>query len=201
MSVYHVQEGKEVKLAQPQQFMAQERTIVEEAYAGDIIGVFDPGIFKIGDTISEGNAKLEFEAIPIFPAEHFARIMAVDSMKRKQFLKGINQLSEEGAIQVFKRPDSGVEELIVGAVGELQFEVLEHRLKNEYGVDIRIQRLSLRYARWIDGIIEDLGKLNLTSSTMIVEDKVGRLVLLFENDWSINWATERNKNLVLKDIK
>jgi len=200
MSVFHVQEGKEVKLAQPQQFMAQERTIVEEAYAGDIIGVFDPGIFRIGDTLSEGDSKLKFEDIPIFPAEHFARVMAADSMKRKQFVKGINQLSEEGAIQVFKQPDIGVEELIIGAVGELQFDVLEHRLRNEYGVDIRIQRLSLKYARWIENNIDDPYKLNLTSSTMVVEDKLGRLVLLFENEWSINWAKERNKNLILKDI-
>ena len=200
MSVYLTRDKKEVKLAQPQQFMAQERSIVEEAFAGDIIGIFDPGIFRIGDTLSQENPRLEFEPMPMFPAEHFSRIMALDSMKRKQFLKGINQLSEEGAIQVFKKPDSGLEELIIGAVGELQFDVLEHRLKHEYGVNIRMQRLPLRYARWIDSKIEDTDKLNLTSSTMIVEDKAGRPVLLFESDWAINWAIERNKGLVLRDI-
>jgi peptide chain release factor 3 len=200
MSVYHVQGGKEVRLSQPQQFMAQERTIVEEAYPGDIIGLFDPGIFNIGDTLCEGNHALKFDGIPIFPAEHFARVIAADSMKRKQFLKGINQLSEEGAIQVFKQIDIGIEALIIGTVGALQFEVLEYRLKNEYGVDIKIQHLPYRLARWVEGENVEPKKLNLTSSTIAVEDKEGRLVLLFENDWSIRWAEDRNKSLTLVDI-
>lgn len=200
MMVHHVQAGKEVKLAQPQQFMAQERAIVEEAYPGDIIGIFDPGIFKIGDTLCEGRARFKFEGIPIFPAEHFSRISPKDSMKRKQFIKGIDQLSEEGAIQLFKQPDTGMESVIAGAVGELQFEVLEHRLKHEYGVDLRIQRLSYRFARWLSSEVEDLSKLNLTSSTMIVEDDSGRLVMLFENDWSIRWALERNNGLSLEEM-
>ncbi len=200
MSVFHIQAGKEIKLAQPQQFMAQDRAIVEEAFPGDIIGIFDPGIFKIGDTLCEGNMRFKFEGIPIFPAEHFARISTVDSMKRKQFVKGINQLSEEGAIQVFRRPDSGMEAFIIGAVGVLQFEVLEHRLKHEYNVDLRLQKLSFKYARWLSSEVKDPKKLNLTSSTMIVEDNEGRIVLLFENDWSIRWAEERNKGLSLSDI-
>ncbi|MFZ5987288.1 MAG: peptide chain release factor 3 [Bacillota bacterium] len=200
MSVCHVQAGKEIRLSQPQQFMAQERTIVEEAYAGDIIGVFDPGIFHIGDTLSEGNNQLKFEGIPIFPAEHFARVTAADTMKRKQFVKGITQLSEEGAIQVFKQIDIGIEALIIGTVGALQFEVLEYRLKNEYGVDLRIQQLPYRHARWIAGNDIDPRKLTLTSSTMITEDEEGRYVLLFENDWSIRWAEEKNSSLKLYDI-
>lgn len=200
MSVHHVQQGKEVRLSQPQQFMAQERTIVEEAYAGDIIGVFDPGIFHIGDTLSEGNNKLKFEGIPIFPAEHFARVTPVDTMKRKQFVKGINQLSEEGAIQVFKQIDIGVESLVVGTVGVLQFEVLEYRLKNEYGVDLRIQQLTHRHARWIMGDDTEPRNLTLTSSTMIVNDEDERYVLLFENEWSIRWAEEKNPSLKLQDI-
>lgn len=200
MEVHHVQAGKTIRLSQPQQFMAQERTIVEEAYAGDIIGVFDPGIFNIGDTLSESNPQLKFEGIPVFPAEHFARVAASDSMKRKQFLKGINQLSEEGAIQVFKQTDIGLESLTIGVVGALQFEVLEHRLKSEYGVDLRIQPLSYRHARWICNDISEPKKLSLTSSTGIVQDKDDRYVLLFENEWSINWALERNKGLELTDI-
>jgi peptide chain release factor 3 len=203
MSVYHVQAGKEIKLAQPQQFMAQERAIVEEAFPGDIIGVFDPGIFKIGDTLCEGNKRFRFEGIPVFPAEHFARITPADSMKRKQFIKGISQLSEEGAIQVFRQPDTGMESIVIGAVGVLQFEVLEHRLRHEYGVDLRIQHLSFKHARWIvSGItdVEDARRLNLTSSTMLVEDDAERPVLLFENDWNIRWAEEKNKGLQLADI-
>ncbi len=200
MQVYHVQGGKEVKLTQPQQFMAQDRAIVEEAYPGDILGIFDPGIFKIGDTLCEGTERFKFDGIPVFPAEHFARISPKDSMKRKQFIKGIDQLSEEGAIQLFKQPNTGMESVIAGAVGELQFEVLEHRLKHEYGVDLRLHRLSFRFARWLSSEVEDLDKINLASSTMIVEDNNGRLVLLFENDWSIRWALERNKGLSLEEI-
>jgi peptide chain release factor 3 len=200
MSVFHIQGGREIRLSQPQQFMAQERTIVEEAYPGDIIGVFDPGIFNIGDSLSEGDMQLKFEGMPIFPAEHFARVTVADSMKRKAFVKGINQLSEEGAIQVFKQIDIGIEALIIGAVGILQFEVLEHRLKHEYGVDIRMQHLPYKHARWMDGNAIDPRKLNLTSSSMITQDKEERYVLLFENDWSIRWAEEKNKGLKLINI-
>jgi peptide chain release factor 3 len=200
MSVNHIQAGKEIRLSQPQQFMAQERTIVEEAYPGDIIGVFDPGIFGIGDSLYEGNAQLKFEGIPVFPAEHFARVTAADSMKRKQFLKGINELSEEGAIQAFRQIDIGIEALIIGAVGALQFEVLEHRLKFEYGVDIRMQHLPYRFARWVKDQSLDPRKFNLTSSTAIVQDKDDKYVLLFENDWSMRWSEEKNKNLELAEI-
>lgn len=200
MEVNHIQQKKSIKLSQPQQFMAQERTIIEEAYAGDIIGVFDPGIFNIGDTLCEANGDLKFEGIPIFPAEHFARVMSTDTMKRKQFIKGINQLSEEGAIQVFKQVDIGIEALIIGTVGALQFEVLEYRLKNEYGVDLRIQHLPFKHARWIDNTGVDPRKLVLTSSTMLAQDENERYVLLFENEWSIRWAEEKNSALSLYDI-
>jgi peptide chain release factor 3 len=200
MSVQHVQAGKEIRLAQPQQFMAQERTIIEEAYPGDIIGLFDPGIFNLGDTLCEGNSQMRYEGIPIFPAEHFARVSPKDTMKRKQFIKGIDQLSEEGAIQVFKQIDIGVEAVIIGVVGALQFEVLEYRLKNEYGVELRMQQLPYLYARWIGNEGLDPRKLNLPSTTMIVEDKVVRHVILFENEWSIRMAEERNKELRLFEV-
>ena len=109
--------------------MAQEHETVDKAYPGDIIGLFDPGIFRLGDTLATGK-HIHFAGIPLFAPEHFARVSALDSMKRKQFVKGITQLSQEGAIQTFKRADIGREEIIVGVVGVLQFEVLEHRLKH-----------------------------------------------------------------------
>lgn len=200
MEVIHSGSGKPVRLSQPQQFMAQERDIVEEAFPGDIIGLFDPGIFRIGDTLSsKGN--LTFSGIPSFPAEHFARVAAKDTMKRKQFLKGITQLAQEGAIQVFKEPDIGIEEFIIGAVGVLQFEVLEYRLKNEYNVDLKLNNLNYRFARWISEIKGDPKDLNVTSSTRLVLDSRGNYVLLFENEWSIGWAIERNEGLVLSDIR
>ncbi|MDD4189284.1 MAG: EF-Tu/IF-2/RF-3 family GTPase, partial [Eubacteriales bacterium] len=199
MSVFHSGTGKEIRLSQPQQFMAQDRIITEEAFPGDIVGLFDTGILKIGDTLT-ADKEIKYEGIPLFPSEHFAKIYAPDSMKRKQFLKGINQLSEEGAIQVYKQVDIGVEELVIGAVGALQFEVLEYRLKGEYGVDIRLQKLPYRFARWLAGETVDLNKLNLTSSTLKARDMCGRYVLLFESEWSIKWAKDKNKGLELTDI-
>jgi peptide chain release factor 3 len=199
MHVIHSKTGKPIRLAQPQQFMAQEREIVDVAYPGDIVGLFDPGIFSIGDTLSK-NGDLNFGGIPSFPAEHFARVTAKDTMKRKQFLKGITQLAEEGAIQVYKQPDIGIEEFIIGAVGVLQFEVLEYRLKNEYGVDLKLTHLNHRHARWITDINGSPEDLNLTSTTMIVKDNRDNFVLLFENEWSVQWALDRNKGLSLRNI-
>jgi len=197
MSVTHVQAHKKIKLAQPTQFMAQDREIVETAYAGDIIGLFDPGIFSLGDTLIDAKTEFEFEGIPIFAPEYFSRISAIDSLKRKQFLKGVEQLAKEGAIQVFKQNNIGREELIVGVVGALQIEVLEFRLKNEYGVEIRMNRLPFRHVRWVDG---DSESLSLTSTTVKAKDALQRDVLLFENEWSIAWAKDNNKDLMLHDV-
>lgn len=200
MEVHHVQAGNKVKLSQPQQFLAQDREIIEEAYAGDIIGVFDPGIFSIGDTLCESSKKFKFEGIPTFAPEHFARIRTIDTMKRKQFIKGVTQISQEGAIQVFKENHIGIEEIIVGVVGMLQFEVLEYRLKNEYGVDIKRDSLSYKYIRWIESTDIEVEKLNLTSDTKIVKDLKDRDLLIFQSDWAISWALEHNKGLILSDI-
>ncbi|MDB1941760.1 peptide chain release factor 3, partial [Clostridium tertium] len=198
--VYHMQGGKKIKLAQPQQFMAQDREIVEEAYAGDIIGVFDPGIFSIGDTLCSPSNKFKFEGIPTFAPEHFARVRPVDTMKRKQFVKGVTQIAQEGAIQVFRELFIGMEEIIVGVVGVLQFEVLEYRLKNEYNVDIKMDRLPFRYVRWIENKDVDMEKLNLTSDTKKVKDFKDRNILIFQNDWGISWALDHNKGLILSGV-
>jgi peptide chain release factor 3 len=200
MEVFHVQGKSKVKLAQPQQFLAQDREIVEEAYAGDIIGVFDPGIFNIGDTLCVSKEKFKFEGIPTFAPEHFARVRTVDTMKRKQFIKGMNEISEEGAIQVFKELHIGIEEIIVGVVGVLQFEVLEYRMKNEYNVDIKVENLPYRAIRWIESSDKDIEDLVLTSDTKRVKDLKDRDLLIFQNEWSISWALEHNENLVLSDI-
>ncbi len=200
MEVYHVQGEKKMKLLQPQQLMAQEREIVDEAYAGDIIGVFDPGIFSIGDTICTPGHPVQYEGIPTFAPEHFARIRQVDTMKRKQFVKGTTQIAQEGAIQIFQEPNKGMEEVIVGVVGVLQFEVLEYRLKNEYNVDIRREGLPYQYIRWIDNKDLDPKKLNLTSDTKVVQDFKGNFLLLFTNEWNINWALEKNPDLRLSEV-
>ena len=117
MEVKHVQGGKVMRLSQPQQLMASERKILDEAYAGDIIGVFDPGIFSIGDTLCMPKENFAYEGIPTFAPEHFARVRQVDTMKRKQFVKGITQIAQEGAIQIFQEFNTGLEEIIVGVVG------------------------------------------------------------------------------------
>ena len=198
---FHMQENKKIKLAQPQQFMAQDREIVEEAYAGDIIGVFDPGVFSIGDTICTPSKKFKFEGIPAFAPEHYARVRPIDSMKRKQFVKGVTQIAQEGAIQVFKELHIGMEEIIVGVVGVLQFEVLEYRLKNEYNVDIKMERLPYRFVRWIENDSNiDVDKLNLTSDTKKVTDFKDRNLLIFQNTWGITWALEHNEGIVLSDV-
>ena len=146
---YHVQGGKPIKLAQPQQMMAEERQIINEAYAGDIIGVFDPGIYSIGDTICSKDKKVRFEGIPTFAPEHFAAFERKDTMKRKQFETGIRQIAQEGAIQIFHEPNTGLEEVIVGVVGVLQFDVLEYRLQSEYSTAVRRRALPYENIRWI----------------------------------------------------
>ena len=197
---YHVQGAKALRLAQPQQLMAQERAIIDEAYAGDIIGVFDPGIFSIGDTICEKGMNVRFEGIPTFAPEHFAGVERVDTMKRKQFEKGIMQIAQEGAIQIFHEPYTGVEEVIVGVVGVLQFEVLEYRLRTEYGVEIRRRPMPFELVRWVENEEIDISRLNLTSDTKWVQDFKGNNLLLFTSEWCVNWALQKNEGLRLREF-
>ena len=175
MEVWHSGTNKPVALKQPQQFMADEREAVEEAWAGDIIGLFDPGIYRLGD------------------------VRPLDSMKRKQFQKGISQLAEEGAIQTFIRTETGREEFMVGVVGVLQFEVLEHRLRTEYQTEIVMEGMPFRYVRWVSKTPRPVEDLKLTSTSGRAKDSHGRDVLLFENEWSIRLACENNEGLELKE--
>ncbi len=199
MTVWHTRLNKQIQVKAPQQFMADEREMVDTAYAGDIIGLFDPGLYLLGDTLSEGR-KIRFGRIPVFAPEHFARVRPLDSMKRKQFIKGVTQLSEEGAIQTFRRDEMGPEELIVGVVGVLQFDVLTYRLQSEYGAELKMDMLSYRYVRWVLESSVPMDELNLTSTTVPARDSRAQDVLLFENEWSIRLATERNIGLVLSEL-
>ncbi len=196
---YHVQGNKKMRLSQPQQLMAQEREIVEEAYAGDIIGVFDPGIFSIGDTITVPGKKLRFEGIPTFAPEHFSRVSPKDTMKRKQFIKGTEQIAQEGAIQIFKKPDSGMEEVIVGVVGTLQFDVFQYRMKNEYGVELRMEGLPYEELRFIRSSPVPEKDLNLSSDVELLEDYRGRPLLVFSSYWAIDFTVRRNPGLELSE--
>lgn len=201
MEVNHGQGGKKIRLTQPQQLMAESRKIIEEAYAGDIIGVFDPGIFSIGDTLCAPGGKFQFEGIPTFAPEHFARVRQMDTMKRKQFIKGISQIAQEGAIQIFQEFNTGMEEIIVGVVGVLQFDVLKFRLESEYNVDIKLEPLPYEHIRWIENKDEvDLTKIVGTSDMKKIKDLKGNPLLLFVNAWSVGMVQDRNKGLILSEF-
>ena len=200
MEVMHIQGGKKIRLAQPQQMMAQERHMVEEAYAGDIIGVFDPGIFSIGDTIETSAKPFRYEGIPTFAPEHFARVRQVDTMKRKQFVKGITQIAQEGVIQIFQEYHTGMEEIIVGVVGVLQFDVLKYRLENEYNVEIHMENLPNEHIRSNKNIELDLDKLTGTSDMKKIQDLKGNPLLLFVNAWSVGMVLDRNEGLELEEF-
>ena len=198
--VRHVQGGRVMRLSQPQQIMADERKILSEAYAGDIIGVFDPGIFSIGDTVCMPGEQFAYEGIPTFAPEHFARVRQVDTMKRKQFVKGIMQIAQEGAIQIFQEFNTGMEEIIVGVVGVLQFDVLKYRLENEYNVEIKLENLPYEYIRWIENKDIDLDRLTGTSDMKKIKDLKDNPLLLFVNQWSIGMTVERNEGLILSEF-
>ena len=195
----HVQGGKTLKLAQPQQLMAQERAIIDEAYAGDIIGVFDPGLFAIGDTITVPGKKFRYSGIPTFEPEHFMRVSPKDTMKRKQFIKGTEQIAQEGAIQIFKIPGAGLEEVIVGVVGTLQFDVFEYRMKNEYNVDLRMTSLPYDHLRLIESMDCHPDEIVLCTGAAVLQDFRERYLLAFDGEWSVGFLTKHNPGLVLAD--
>ena len=196
---YHVQSGKKLRLSQPQTMMAAEREIVEEAYAGDIIGVFDPGLFAIGDTITVPGKKFKYSGIPTFEPEHFMRVSPKDTMKRKQFIKGTEQIAQEGAIQIFKIPGAGLEEVIVGVVGTLQFDVFEYRMKNEYNVDLRMTSLPYDHLRLIESMDCHPDEIVLCTGAAVLQDFRDRYLLAFDGEWSVGFLTKHNPGLVLAD--
>ncbi|GFN33357.1 peptide chain release factor 3 [Paenibacillus xylaniclasticus] len=187
MTVKHVRAGKDIKLSQPQQFLAQDRDIVESAYPGDIIGLFDPGIFRIGDSLAQGG-NVEFNELPTFSPEIFAKVTVKNALKHKQYQKGIDQLTEEGTIQVFRT--TNFDETILGVVGQLQFEVFEYRMRAEYGVEVQLHRMSYQFARWIIDDNIDPSKFRINST--LVKDKKDNYVVLFENEYAMRTAMEKN---------
>ena len=200
MEVYHVSSKRKLKLSQPQQLMAQDRKILTEAYAGDVIGVFDPGLFAIGDTITTGK-KFEYEGIPTFAPEHFCRVVQLNTMKRKQFIAGVTQIAQEGAIQIFQEYTAGLSEIIVGVVGVLQFDVLKYRLENEYGCEIRLEPIPYNFIRWVKDPSTDLTQLKRVSDVKKVKDMKGNPLLLFQNEWVINQVLEHNEGLELLEFR
>lgn len=185
--------SKQIKLAQSTQFMADDRSTVDEAVSGDIIGIYDPGTYQIGDTLTVGKNNFQYERLPQFTPELFMRVTAKNVMKQKHFHKGIGQLVQEGAIQLFKTVKT--DEYLLGAVGQLQFEVFEHRMKNEYNTEVFMERLGSKITRWVEK--EEINE-NLSSSrSLLVKDRYDKYVFLFENDFALRWFQEKNPDVAL----
>lgn len=196
MSVTLEGKGKPIKLSQTQQFVASARETVEEAYAGDIIGIYDPNIYRIGDTLVEGKGSFKYEELPQFPPELFKKVMMKNVMKSKPFKKGIEQLVQEGAIQMFRRLSD--ESYILGAVGQLQYDVLEYRLKNEYNVEVLLESIGDRIPRWVPG--EKVDKSLFDERSMLVRDRDNNHVALFKNEFSLRWFQDKNPKVELIDL-
>jgi peptide chain release factor 3 len=195
MDVKHARLGKNVRLSKPLQFFAQERVIVDEAWPGDVLGLLDTsGELRIGDTLCTG-PRIEYGGVPRFSPEHFAAVVILDPMKRKQLKKGLDQLSEEGVVQVFKQRGLGDKDPVLGAVGALQFEVLQHRLKAEYSVDVKIEKLPYIHARWVRGPGFDPDFFERREDSKSLEDRDGQPLILFKSDWGLRYAQEQYKSL------
>lgn len=191
--------GKTVRLSHPQKLFGQGRESLDEAYPGDVIGLNNPGVFAIGDTIYMGQ-KLEYEGIPSFSPELFAYLRNPNPSKFKQFQKGVTELREEGAVQIMYSADESRREPILAAVGQLQFEVVQFRLKNEYGVETLLDPLPYSVARWVGGGWEALNKVGRLFNTVTVKDSWGRPVLLFRNEWNCQQVQGEHPALDLRAI-
>jgi len=186
--------GKQMKLSQSTQLMANERETIETAMAGDIIGIYDSGNYQIGDTLTDRKEKLFFEPLPTFPPELFMRVHPVHSLKAKQFQKGVQQLAQEGAIQVYRNEFNDV---ILGAVGQLQFEVFEHRLMNEYNSEVRMESLDYAVARWVEADEKVDIKDYLVARSTLVYDRFERRIILFANQYTLNNFMQKNPEITL----
>lgn len=190
----HVRNGKMLKFSTPTAFMASKKSVIDEAYPGDIVGLHDTGTFKIGDTLTEGE-KLHFKGIPSFSPELFKYIENADPMKSKQLAKGIDQLMDEGVAQLFTNQFNGRK--IIGTVGALQFEVIEYRLLHEYGASCRWESVNLYKACWIEALDEnELADFRKHKSQYMAKDKQGRDVFLADSQYMLQMAQENYKKLV-----
>jgi peptide chain release factor 3 len=184
-------EEKPIRLSMPHQLFGAERHVIDEAWPGDVIGLFDTGALRIGDTLCEGQS-FEYAELPRFSPEIFARVRAKDALRRKQFEKGLEQLSQEGAIQIFHPPGGGMRDPIVGAVGALQLEVLQYRLLHEYGADLALERLPYQVARWVSGEGFEASRLETEVDALCVEDRDQNPIALFKSEWNLNYAIGRH---------
>ncbi|MFB8791099.1 MAG: peptide chain release factor 3 [Potamolinea sp.] len=196
MTVSHARTGKLVRLSRPQKLFAQDRESIDVAYPGDVIGLNNPGVFAIGDTIYNGK-KVEYEGIPCFSPELFAYLRNPNPSKFKQFHKGVSELQEEGAVQIMYSADESKRDPILAAVGQLQFEVVQFRMQNEYNVETGLELLPYSVARWVAGGWEALKKVGRLFNTVTVKDNWGRPVLLFKNEWNVGQVEADHPELKL----
>ncbi len=196
MDVWLERTNKKLKLSNVTQFMADSRENVEKAVAGDIIGVYDTGNYQIGDTLFEGKLKVAYEELPSFTPELFMKVTAKNVMKQKSFHKGIYQLVQEGAIQLYKTYLT--EEYIIGAVGQLQFEVFQYRMLNEYNAEVIMSPMGHKIARWIDP--EDLDEKMSSSRNILARDRFDQPLFLFENQFAERWFADKYPNVKLKSL-
>jgi peptide chain release factor 3 len=189
-----------LRLSKPHTFLGDERSLVEEAWPGDIVGLYNTGKLRVGDTLSN-DGPLKFAGIPRFAPEHFMTVRLEDPMKRKALDTGLEQLSQEGVIQLFFLPGRGRQNPYLGAVGLLQFEVLKERLQNEYRVAVEFSKSKYTRARWIGGSKEALEWLRSTHGYAVVEDRHGQPVVLTDSDWNLTYALEKAPGLLLFDVE
>ncbi len=199
MTVKHARSGKAIRLSRPQKLFGQDREVVEDAYPGDVIGLNNPGMFAIGDTLYVGN-KVEFEGIPSFSPEIFSWLRNPNPSAFKNFRKGVNELREEGAVQILYDIDESKRDPILAAVGQLQLEVVQHRLEHEYGVETRLEPLGYQVARWVTGGWPELEKLGRIFNCKTVRDAWDRPVLLFKNEWNLNQLNQDHPEFDLSNV-
>ncbi|GFK24742.1 peptide chain release factor 3 [Tetragenococcus halophilus] len=188
--------GKKTKLSNVTQFMADARENIQEAVAGDIIGIYDTGTYQVGDTLYEGKLKVAYEDLPVFTPELFMQVNAKNVMKQKSFYKGIRQLVQEGAIQMYQTYMT--DDFIIGAVGQLQFEVFQYRMRNEYNSEVIMKPLGHKIARWIDP--KDLDEKMHSSRNILAKDRFGQPLFLFENEFAMRWFKDKYPDVELKSL-
>jgi peptide chain release factor 3 len=193
----HIRSGKPIRLANSTLLMGKDREEVSEAFAGDVVGLFDPGIFRIGDTLSD-DKEIIYAGIPIFAPESYMRVEVAGVQKRKALEKGIGQLVQEGVVQLFTDPEGGSASWILGAMGPLQFDVMQHRLKTEYGVDLTLSRLPYSLARWPQAGF-DPADFKYSERIRVVRDRDQNWALLGQSPWDFERLVERNESLVLAE--
>jgi peptide chain release factor 3 len=197
LQTLHVRTGKPIRLTNSTLLMGKDRTEVDEAFAGDVVGLFDPGLFRIGDTLAD-EKEIVYAGIPIFAPESYMRVEVAGVQKRKALEKGIGQLVQEGVVQLFTDPMGGSASWILGAMGPLQFDVMVHRLKSEYGVDLTLSNLPYTLARWPQAGF-DPEDFKYSERIRVVRDRDGNWALLAQSSWDFDRLLERNESLELAE--